>query len=1185
MQSNFMPEGSVRVNDVTVPMPVLNSMLDMIDIWYGDQQVRTYTGVQIPKGVTYADPAGSNVFQRQMRSAAVNSIFYDPAVLYLPWLKPDGVTRMDPASYTDAWWDPVNTGLGKTDLSKQPSVTTSWCGTSVSADCANGTATFDPGLYYVLRPGADPTDARSFVQYDLNGAWAGITPVPAGRLCTPAPGSGCCPASGCSLAQERQNFANWFVYYRTRALLMKAAMSEALSTQVGTAGNYKLRVGWGTINSTAQNIDGVKTDVIRAGVRNLDAAHLKNVLTGIQGVNPYGGTPLRQATVAVGAYFRRDALADNGSPWRAVPGMRSDGLQPLACRRSYELLTTDGYYNDDPNVFGHAGDPFPKELAADKSNIDGNDGPAYGADGTKGPDNPDGRSPNRYVAAHPYSDGQADKLADYAMAQYVVDLQPSLQNSVAPDPASGDVAYWQHLGMFTLGLGVTGQFDQVKDLPGLVAGTTDWAKGDKIDDLWHAALDTHGAFFSARNVGALTQGLKDAFGQTGSAGRSESGASVSTTTLSSSSFKYVPGYSPGTWTGSLKAFGFDASNNLGKTAKWEAATLLPSWKTRNIHTWDGTRSVAFDSSATGAWKSLVDPSPATQNALIDYIHGDQSNEGSSQPYRKRTVILGDFVDSPPTFVQNVIDLGYGNVPGVSSYKDYLARKGQRPNGVIFEGANDGMLHAFNATTGVEQYAYVPYAVLPKLANLASQTYGSSSNFHQDFVDGPQTEADAYIAVNGKGAAWTNLILGSFGGGAPGFYALDVTDLASFGDKTLLWEIDGGSGGAAADVGYIYSRIPTGVLPATGSVGSLKNGSWKAFVGNGAYSANGNAVLLIVDLASGAIDKVTLPTAYNYGQPNGLMGVQLAYNANREVVAAYAGDLQGNVWRIDFTGGGAPSVGFANAPLYRAVDVRGKPQPIVAPPAVYPRSVGTVVLFGTGKLIDLADSNTDPVKSPPQPQTFYGVWDPTPSGTVSTNASPFAASMAGNSQRSLLVQQTLSSFTPALPVTGTFWQVSANPVDFTSHLGWYMELSPVNAKQRDLFAPVVLGQWVLINTMAPGAQPAPQSCDQSLGTSTYFLLPAESGASPTSAPVWDVNGDGVVDAKDSATQSGDGGQAAGYSTDSSGGDTTTVGMGSSSTAGRNMTGTQGDGDRTYDLFCVSNCKIKSRVWRQLMTPPF
>jgi type IV pilus assembly protein PilY1 len=1144
MQAHYMPEGEVQldIGSYTNPsLPQLSSMCDLIDVFYNDQQDRG--GYQngcsrLPAGIAYATPGNTGtgaLFQRWMRSSDVNSIFYNPAVLYQPWQYVNAagtVVRMAPGVYTAAYWNPNNTALGTTPLNTSASQQTYYCSGNTSGTCSSKTVTYDPGLFYVLTPNSDPNQLGSFTEYDLNGS-ATSFPASAARVCTVAANSGCCAsagATGCTKAQEQQNFANWFVYYRTRTHLVKGSLSEALPNVVN-----KVRVGWGTINTGSSTIDGQSTSVVKVGVRDLTTAHLATVLSGIQAINPYNSTPLRKATQSVGNYFKR---SDVGSPWANIPG--TDGTIS-SCRRSYHLMTTDGYYNDSVSV----------------GDVDGTAGTDYANA------NPLNAAITKYVPALPYKDGQSNMLADVAMTYYKNDLLTGVDNRITPNPSTGDIAFWQHLTMFTVGLGVRGTLNPATDLPALTAGTKSWGS-DKIDDLWHAAVDTHGAFFSAKDSTQLSQALTTALGSAAASPHNESGASTSGVSLTTTTYEYLPVYHSVQWTGDVSAYLLDpVTGARAQNATWTASHVLPAWTARNIWTSDGSNtSATFDTAMSSSLKSRVTSVAADQNNLINYLRGDKTNEGATG-LRARVRdpgfngVLGDFIDSPPTLVQAFVDLKYDNIANTTSYRDFYNQKASRSYGVLFEGANDGMLHAFRSTDGVELYAYVPYATMPNLSILGAQDYGLSTNFHRDFVDGPQTETDAYIATKRNNVThWSNLVVGSYGPGAPGFYALDVTgDLTTFDAQTFLWESSQDN-----DVGYIFESIPVGPLPAAPvQTGGLANGSWKAFVGNGVDSVNGNAVLLIVDVATGNIDKkITLDSSGS----NGLMGVTLLRDANNAVVAAYAGDLKGNLYRIEFTGNNAPIESFNKQPLFKAVSSSGTAQPISVPPLIYPNtsSTGNVILFGTGRLIDVADADST------AQQTFYGIWDKTAAGaSAETATSPFASADAGGTQRTLLQAQTISGAGVGL------YNVTANTVD-GSELGWYMDLDPVSTTQRVLYPALTVGADVLINSSSP-APLSSDPCTQNSGSSTFFLIGATNGASSTS-PVWDVNGDGKIDGNDSA--------AAGYNTSGAGQNTVVMVPGSTPSLCVNVTA---GGNKLCSPPVNPPVGIKSRVWQQILTPPF
>lgn len=159
-------------------------------------------------------------------------------------------------------------------------------------------------------------------------------------------------------------------------------------------------------------------------------------------------------------------------------------------------------------------------------------------------------------------------------------------------------------------------------------------------------------------------------------------------------------------------------------------------------------------------------------ALVNYQRGQRGNEGAA--FRLREFVLGDLVGSRPAFVREPRrNYGDGVIPSYFDFKN--ANKSRQA--VLYVGGNDGMLHAFDADTGGELWAFVPRTVLPRLHRLADKAYG---NAHEFFVDGTPAIADAYF-----GGAWHTVLVGGFNAGGRGYYALDVTVPTA---PRLLWEI-------------------------------------------------------------------------------------------------------------------------------------------------------------------------------------------------------------------------------------------------------------------------------------------------------------------------------------------------------------------------------------------------------------
>ena len=1108
MVSDFMPVGPVNVQGTTVQLDS-TKVGDHLGAFIGDPRKSGLGQLDgyIPALYQRAGFA-VDLYQMQFRSPDVNTIWYNPEVRYRPWLKPQALSDgtgvyMDNATPSAALWDPTGTGtFDLTTTQSQANVT--WC-TAYNTTCTKSKKDFYPGLFYRLKSGKSPSSTANFEEYNVNDA-AHYSPSKTAKA---AARTDCAAATTCTQTEERINFANWFTYARMRETLAKGALTEALF-----GFQNKLRVGFGRINKGSSQVDGINYNVVQLAVRNLDSTQLNTVLTAVQAFKSGNSTPLRLAVDYVGKYFK--GRTDANSPWLNTIGDTASGK--LSCRRSINLLTTDGYYNDT------------YKAAGDLTNVDGNvgnmaDGTSKGTfdypyDGATGTVNPGNFSPTHYVAQRPYVDGKSatdtaniasDTLTDAAMKWYIQDLDGTVVNKVTPTDT--DIAFWQHLTQFMIGIGVKGTLDsstptaKAATLAALSDpnGTTVWPKNDsdirKIDDMWHAAVNTGGDFYSVKNGAELSSAITNVFSKATGVDSREAGVATVASTLTTTNLKFVPQYKSGAWYGDVYAYQLDTSGNVvGTKAKWQASTKLPAAASRKLYTWSGTAGVEFKSTTIPA----ADLTTIGSATLVDYIRGDTTNEGNSLTYRPRGgQFLGDFINSPPVYVRDLLDSSYGSLTDTTeagSYASFLAAKKARTEGALAVGGNAGVFHIFRGSDGVETFGYLPRAGFPNLNLIASKTYGTTNNFHRFFVDGPTAEADAYITTKGSsGAAWANMLVGSMGAGGKSVFALHVptSDPTTLTANSVQWELNND-----ADLGFVMNDMRTGKIHGAG---------WYAFIGNGPYSTNGNAALLIVDLQTGAVvKKIVVPTS----GANGLGGVRLLRNSSTmEVYAAYAGDLQGNLWRFDF-GNSDPSswvISFVGTPLFKATDAAGKAQPIVAAPAVVPHvSKGYMVTFGTGRLIDASDSAVTDV------QTYYGVWDDTAiNGSAAAVASPFyAASTSGGTApyRSVLIEQTVNS----TPVAGTdanagtsYYTISSNPVDWTTKKGWFIDLH-LQPGQRTIYPAQTILNYVYFSTIVPAVQAA--ACEATVGSGYNFVVDGVTGAAITTQ-VFDTNGDGKVDSSD------------------------------------------------------------------------
>jgi type IV pilus assembly protein PilY1 len=621
-----------------------------------------------------------------------------------------------------------------------------------------------------------------------------------------------------------------------------------------------------------------------------------------------------------------------------------------------------------------------------------------------------------------------------------------------------------------------------------------------------------GNYFAATSPQAVSNDMQAILAQILSQTQSTSSAAVNSTGLRTGTVVYQSQFTTSDvlfdWTGELLAFPVDPAtgqvNTTPSNALWSAKTQLQAqdWVAgRVIATWDPNANSGQGGGTPFEWNPGLAPAgisatttlgtplttfwgDANGQDVLNYLRGDaaleQQNGGT---FRNRTWRLGDIVDSGPLYV---------GPPSSSSadptYTAFENTYATRPP-VIYVGANDGMLHAIDAATGNERFAYIPNSVWNNVVNLADPYYNEQ---HQFFVDGSPTAADAKF---GDGS-WHTVLVGGESGGGQSIYALDVTNPAALDSEAalaaaVLWEFHD------ADMGDSFS------VPAIVNT----NAGWLAIFGNGYDSPNGIPVLYAVNIQTGAlVKKIKLCNAEagmcNHAVSNGLSSVTVVNSSGQLTVAnnlVYAGDLQGNLWRVDISNA-SPAL-WAASVVFQARDPSSNPQPITTPPAVtlnprYPALLGTMVFVGTGQLLgtpDLANA---------QIETVYGVYDP-PSGRTS----PVGPRPPGE-----LVQQTLSSDTfttfsgGSLPVR----YVSNSTVALPTVNGWFVDLN-INDGERSVTAPLVEpGGDLVFTTYLPNTS----SCEGGGQSWLMTLNYANGGSFPT--PQLDVYGNGQISSADTAS---------------------------------------------------------------------
>lgn len=425
-------------------------------------------------------------------------------------------------------------------------------------------------------------------------------------------------------------------------------------------------------------------------------------------------------------------------------------------------------------------------------------------------------------------------------------------------------------------------------------------------------------------------------------------------------------------------------------------------------------------------------------------------------------VLGDIAHSRPVYAGAPQDLTLGN--------GYQAFRAQHMNGdpLIYVGANDGMLHAFDSKTGTESFAYVPNAVFDKLNHLTSPL---SIGLHEYFVDGQQTIHPAYF-----GGRWHSVLVGTLGRGGRGVYALDVTG----GELTdVLWEFTAEDD---SDLGYTIGKAS--IVRAAGH--------WYAVFGNGYNSDRGHAVLFVVDIQTG---KLSAKIDTGVGDNNGLASPAVVDRyGDKSADYIYAGDLHGNMWKFDASNG----IGGLAANKLFIASRGGQPQPITAQPEVGNDPDGGIfVYFGTGRFLEKKDYFDD---GSAVTQALYGIRD-----RAGHDGKTFVTDR--NLTRSDLVAQTIiKSGVSALQLgTTTANELDTDEDDGTVDHGWYLDLAVDG--ERQVTQPILRARnRIVFTTKTPSA-----ACGVD-GQTRLYDLDSLTGGRPDYSP-FDINFDGKFDKHD------------------------------------------------------------------------
>ena len=701
--------------------------------------------------------------------------------------------------------------------------------------------------------------------------------------------------------------------------------------------------------------------------------------------------------------------------------------------------------------------------------------------------------------------GTANTLADVAMYYYKTDLRTTGSTTITVNnvpTTDKDIQPAQHMVTFTLGLGLQGLMDYIADyesnalgdfanIKAGTAGACPWttagaqcnwpvpvaASPTALDDLWHAAVNGRGVYYSASDPNSLADGLAGALSalhvQTAAASAS---ATSSPNITQTDNFIYSSTFRTVKWDGEIVAQHIDPTNgNVLPAIAWSAQSLLDGMTsaatdTRTIYTFSAGASnnlVSFDyanltSADTGAILAqqpyfsgkctslaqcslLTIPQQAIANdgtAMVNFLRGQRGNE--STIFRIRDHVMGDPINATPAFVRAPTFAFQDSVtPTYDSFK--TANASRSPT--LYIAANDGMLHAFNGDTGVEIWAYVPNMVLPNMYKLATDNWDVQ---HKYSVDGSPQVMDVFDSGAG---AWKTILVGGLNKGGRGFYALDITNPAS---PKGMWETCGDATVCAntdPDLGYSYGNA---VITKRAS-----DGRWVVLVTSGINNVSpgtGKGYLFVLDAFTGAILRKVeaIDGTTTFGDtttPSGFSKISAFannFNTDNTATFVYGGDLLGNVWRFDMSID-PPAVQKLGA----LTDSGGRPQSITTRPELGVVQGNRVLFIGTGRYLgtnDLVDPATlVPAEQWAYGQTLYAFKD------RGINYGDIRTSTSNG-----LVQQTITD-------SSGIRTISNNPVDWNTKDGWYVDFNPggTSPGERVNLDPLLVLGTLVVTTNIPG----------------------------------------------------------------------------------------------------------------------
>ena len=400
--------------------------------------------------------------------------------------------------------------------------------------------------------------------------------------------------------------------------------------------------------------------------------------------------------------------------------------------------------------------------------------------------------------------------------------------------------------------------------------------------------------------------------------------------------------------------------------EWDAAEKLNSRSASNRQVW----TIASDFDVTTSLNNFVsgnadklkyllwenaptEPTDAQAQDLINFIRGvDSYNEVTVADEKKDKLVSGERWKLGDIYHSELKVIGVPSAKvsddnvNTEAYYRFNKRYNDFVNGnscggsckdrkqVIYVGANDGLLHAFDSKNGNELWAFLPPMLLSKMRSAISSKSAQSVSIYG--VDGSPIVKDIYYDNK-----WRTVLLAGIGRGGRGYFALDVTDpnnpsfLFAFSNDLINsivshWDSTGhktdlGYAGGA-DSEYAYSKIGDATsTPQIVLIPYQGKQKWVAVFGagdNAGVNSTYGSAIYVADLEDNGkvLKRIDIPDIDNNNIANSIPAPVVAItpdsasSANYKGAMIYFADLEGSLWKLNLTNQGTL---FDTAQIFKA----------------------------------------------------------------------------------------------------------------------------------------------------------------------------------------------------------------------------------------------------------------------------